>query len=63
MTFKSINPHSPSEVIGEYEESGERGVEEAVSRAHKAFPEWLEQTAVARGGALSNIADEIEHNH
>ena len=63
MTFKSINPHSPSEVIGEFEESGERGIEEAVARAHKAFPGWREQTAVARGGALGNIADEIEYNH
>ena len=63
MTFKSINPHSPSEVIGEFQESGERGIEEAVARAHKAFPGWREQTAVARGGALGNIADEIEHNH
>lgn len=60
MAFKSINPHKPSEVIGEYEESGEQGVEEAVSRAHRAFPEWREQSALSRGTALSNIADEIE---
>ncbi|MBX6764511.1 MAG: aldehyde dehydrogenase family protein [Rubrobacteraceae bacterium] len=63
MVFVSINPHKPSEVIGEYEESGAQGVEEAVARAHKAFAGWREETAMARGGALSSIADEIEQNH
>ena len=57
---KSINPHQPSEVLGEFEEAGQGGVEEAVARAREAFFEWSEQPAVSRGNTLSNIGDEIE---
>jgi aldehyde dehydrogenase (NAD+) len=57
---KSINPHQPSEVIGEFEETGQGGVEEAVARAREAFLEWSEQPAANRGGALAQMADETE---
>ncbi|ABG05187.1 aldehyde dehydrogenase [Rubrobacter xylanophilus DSM 9941] len=63
MAFRSINPHSPSDVVGEYEESAEKGVEEAVSHARKALAGWREQTAVARGAALASIAEEMEEKH
>ena len=33
--LKSINPHQPSDVIGEFEETGQGGVEEAVARARE----------------------------
>ena len=57
---KSINPHKPSDVIGEFEEAGQRGVEEAVARAREAFYEWSEQSAVFRGHTLARMADETE---
>jgi acyl-CoA reductase-like NAD-dependent aldehyde dehydrogenase len=37
VAFKSINPHNPSEVIGEFEEAGQFDVEIAVVRAREAF--------------------------
>ena len=58
--MKSINPHQPSDVIGEFEEAGQGGVEEAVARAREAFFEWSEQSAVFRGHTLAQIADETE---
>ena len=58
--MKSINPHQPSDVIGEFEETGQGGVEEAVARAREAFLEWSEQPAANRGGALAQMADETE---
>ena len=57
---KSINPHKPSDVIGEFEEAGQRGVEEAVARAREAFFEWSEQSAFFRGHTLARMADETE---
>jgi acyl-CoA reductase-like NAD-dependent aldehyde dehydrogenase len=60
VAFKSINPHNPSEVIGEFEEAGQFDVEIAVVRAREAFFEWREQPASVRGGALANIADDVE---
>jgi acyl-CoA reductase-like NAD-dependent aldehyde dehydrogenase len=60
VAFKSINPHNPSEVIGEFEEAGQYDVEIAVVRAREAFFEWREQPASVRGGALANIADDVE---
>ena len=56
----SINPHQPSDVIGEFEVSGQGGVEEAIARAREAFLEWSEQPASNRGGALAQMADETE---
>ena len=58
--LKSINPHQPSDVIGEFKETGHRGVEEAVARAREAFLEWSEQPAANRGGALAQMANELE---
>ena len=58
--MKSINPHQPSDVIGEFEEAGQGGVEEAIARAREAFLEWSEQPAANRGGALAQMADETE---
>jgi acyl-CoA reductase-like NAD-dependent aldehyde dehydrogenase len=60
VAFKSINPHNPSEIIGEFEDAGLYDVEIAVGRAREAFFEWREQPAPARGGALANIADDVE---
>jgi hypothetical protein len=37
VAFKSINPHNPSEVLGEFQEVGPYDVEIAVVRAREAF--------------------------
>ncbi len=60
MSFKSINPHQPSDVVGEFEEAGQKGVEAAVAHAREAFFEWREQSATVRGGALAGMADDLE---
>lgn len=60
MAFQSINPHDPSEILGQFEEGGPLGVEVTVFRAREAFAEWREQPASARGEALSRIADDLE---
>lgn len=60
MTFKSINPHQPSEVLGEFQQAGVEGVDRAVERAREALREWREKPAAARGAALSAIAHDLE---
>ncbi len=59
-TFESVNPHLPSDVVGEFEVAGSEGVDAAVARAREAFLEWREQPAAARGGALFRMANDIE---
>ncbi|MCA6303524.1 MAG: aldehyde dehydrogenase [Phenylobacterium sp.] len=59
MTFKSVNPHDPSDIVGEFEAAGPEGVDRAVSRAREAFSEWRTQPASVRGGALAGIADDL----
>jgi acyl-CoA reductase-like NAD-dependent aldehyde dehydrogenase len=60
VAFKSINPHDPAEVLGEFEEAGPFDVEIAVVRAREAFFEWREQPASVRGDAPTNIAGDVE---
>lgn len=58
--FKSINPHRPADVVGEFEATGSRDVDRAVSRAREAFAGWRAQPASVRGGALSGMAYDLE---
>jgi acyl-CoA reductase-like NAD-dependent aldehyde dehydrogenase len=60
VAFKSIIPHNPSDVLGEFEEAGAYDVEIAVVGAREAFFEWREQLASVRSGALANIGDDVE---
>lgn len=60
MTFKSINPHQPSDVIEEFQEAGLEGVKEAVTHAQTAFFGWREQPSSVRGGALSSMAEDLQ---
>lgn len=60
MSFRSINPHYPSDIVGEFETAEPEGVEVAVEHAHEAFVEWREQPAAIRGGALTRMADDLE---
>ncbi len=60
MSFRSINPHCPSEVVGQFEEAGPSGVENAVGRARKAYLDWREEPAPARSDTLVRIAEDLE---
>lgn len=60
MMFNSINPHDPSEVVGEFEKAGSNEIEAAVAQARRAYFEWREESIVARGDALVRIADDME---
>ncbi len=60
MAFKSVNPHNPYEVVGEFEEAGPYDVEIAVVHSREAFFEWRKQPASVRGDALANIAEDVE---
>lgn len=58
--FTSINPHDPADIVDEFEEAGEGGVQTAVAQASKAFVELREQPAATRGGALAQMANDLE---
>ena len=57
----NINP-ATGEVIGHIPDSNERDVNEAVSAALKAFPEWSQSTSESRFRILNRIADLIDEN-
>jgi alpha-ketoglutaric semialdehyde dehydrogenase len=59
MTFTSLNPHDPADVIGEWPEAGEAQVSAAVSRAAAAAREWAGVAAPARAAALGGAADAL----
>lgn len=60
MTMESINPHRPSDTVARFEAAGPDGVNQSVARASDTFDEWSAQTAIARGTALRQIADDLE---
>jgi alpha-ketoglutaric semialdehyde dehydrogenase len=60
VTFESLNPHHPADVVVKFEEAGPDGVGAAVERAREAFAEWREQSASARGSALAGMADDLK---
>jgi alpha-ketoglutaric semialdehyde dehydrogenase len=60
MTFTSVNPHDPDDVIGEWEAAGEAGVAAAVDRARAAAKVWRETPAAARSAGLAHAAAAME---
>ncbi|HTX81043.1 MAG TPA: aldehyde dehydrogenase family protein [Streptosporangiaceae bacterium] len=60
MTFTSVNPHDPADVLGEWEPAGRAEAEAAVGRAAAAAARWREVPAAARGKALSDAAAALE---
>ncbi len=52
QTFAVPNPASPSETIGHFPESGPADVDEAVSAAAEALPDWDQRPAPQRGSIL-----------
>ncbi len=56
MSFASVNPSDPADVIGEWAETDGAEVAAAVARARAAAPEWAGAAAPARAAALGNAA-------
>jgi alpha-ketoglutaric semialdehyde dehydrogenase len=60
MTFTSVNPHDPDDVIGEWEAAGDAEVAAAVDRARAAAKTWHRTPAATRSAALANAAAAME---
>src|SRR5215471_6736330 len=60
MTFTSVNPHDPADVIGEWEAAGEREVAAVVERARQGADAWRRTPAAARAAALTAAAAAVE---
>jgi alpha-ketoglutaric semialdehyde dehydrogenase len=56
MTFTSVNPHDPSDVIGEWEPGGEREVAAVVERARRGADIWRRAPGAVRATALGAAA-------
>jgi alpha-ketoglutaric semialdehyde dehydrogenase len=60
MTFTSVNPHDPADVLGEWEAANAAGADTAVGRAQKAAAAWRDTPGAARAKALSDAAAALE---
>ena len=60
MTFTSVNPHNPADVLGEWPTAGPAGTESAVGRAASAAAVWRNVPGAARAKALSDAAAALE---
>jgi alpha-ketoglutaric semialdehyde dehydrogenase len=60
MTFTSVNPHDPADVLGEWQPAGAAEVEAAVDRAVTAAAGWRDTSGPARAKALSDAANALE---
>jgi acyl-CoA reductase-like NAD-dependent aldehyde dehydrogenase len=60
MTFTSVNPHDPADVLGEWEPAGPAEAQAAVSRAVAASAAWRGVPGAGRAKALSDAATALE---
>ncbi len=60
MSFKSLNPHDPSDVVGEWEPADPSQVVAAAERAREAAAGWRALPATERSTALGAAAAELE---
>jgi alpha-ketoglutaric semialdehyde dehydrogenase len=60
MSFISVSPHDPSDVLGEWQPAGPAEVQAAVGRAVSAAAGWREAPGAARAKALSDAANALE---
>ncbi len=60
MTFTSVNPHDPADVVGEWQTGGPAEADAAVGRATHAAAAWRDAPAAARAKALSDGAAALE---
>ena len=60
MSFTSVNPHDPKDVLGEWDEAGAEGAAEAIGRAERAARVWGDAPGAVRAKALSDAAQALE---
>jgi aldehyde dehydrogenase (NAD+) len=60
MTFTSVNPHDPADVIGEWDAADEREVADVIERARRAAQTWRRAPAAVRSKALGDAAAAVE---
>ena len=60
MTFTSVNPHDPADVIGEWGAAGEREVAAVIELARQGADTWRRTPAAARAAALTAAAAAVE---
>jgi alpha-ketoglutaric semialdehyde dehydrogenase len=60
MTFISVNPHDPADVLGEWQPAGPADAQAAVGRAVSAAAGWRDTAGAARAKALSDAASALE---
>lgn len=60
MTFTSVNPHDPGDVLGQWEEAGGPGADAVVTRARQAARVWGDTPGAVRAKALSDAAQAVQ---
>jgi acyl-CoA reductase-like NAD-dependent aldehyde dehydrogenase len=60
MTFTSVNPSDPADVVGEWASADERDVAAAVERASRGAQDWRRTPGAARAAALGQAAAALE---
>ncbi len=56
-TFENINPANHDEVVGRFQKSNKKDVNEAISAAEEALPQWRATPAPKRGEILFKVAE------
>ena len=60
MTFTSVNPHDPADVLGEWEAASAGEADAALGRALNAAQAWRDTPGAARAKALGDAAAALE---
>jgi len=60
MTFTSVNPHDPADIVGEWQAAGPADAQAAAGRAARAAGAWRDAGGPARARALSDAASALE---
>ena len=56
-TFENVNPANQSEVLGRFQKSNKKDVNEAIAAAEEALPQWRATPAPKRGEILFKVAE------
>jgi alpha-ketoglutaric semialdehyde dehydrogenase len=56
-TFANVNPANKDEVVGRFQQSTSKDVNEAVNAAHNALPGWKKMPAPKRGEILFRVSE------
>lgn len=60
MRFRSLNPHDPADMVGEWDSADASDVADVSGRAKLAAAVWGTTPAIARGAALASAASAME---